>query len=251
MGDDNFPYSPIRHPAPLRVGEQIRFGRRAAAALRFRQINPKEAFTLQDSEGHYFRASLVGMVERGGEALVYEAMVRSPEPELRLTLVCGILARQRMLLIAQKATELGVSHLFPVFTEHSVGPDGLEHEKAHAWPKQVLRAVRQCRRASVPEVHDAMPLAAALSTADWSGAEFRHYLDDRGDNPAVLARGPVRVCLAAGPEGGWSDPERLQLQAAGATPLILGGRILRAETAVLAGLTLIQYALGDLCREAA
>jgi 16S rRNA (uracil1498-N3)-methyltransferase len=246
LGDENFPYSPIRHPVALQVGEQIRFGRRAASALRFRQVNPKEAFTLQDSEGRFFRASLIGMVERGGEALVYEEMARSPESPLRLTLVCGILSRQRMLLIAQKATELGVSHLFPVFTEHSVGPEGLEHEKAHAWPKQALRAVRQCRRASVPEVHEAIPLAAALSSAEWGGAEFRCYLDDRGESPAALEPGPVRVCLAAGPEGGWSDPEREQLKTAGAAPLILGGRILRAETAVLAGLALIQYALGDL-----
>jgi 16S rRNA (uracil1498-N3)-methyltransferase len=183
---------------------------------------------------------------KGGEALVYEALERSPESPLSLTLVCAVLARQRMLLVAPKATELGVTRLLPVITAHSVQPAGLEHEKAHAWPNAVIRAARQCRRSSVPEVRATQPLADVLAGETWQSSEARYYLDDRAAQTSHLQAGPTSVCLAVGPEGGWSDAERELLQQSGAEPLALGGRVLRAETAVIAGIFLVQYALGDL-----
>ena len=71
-----------------------------------------------------------------GQALVYERMFQSPESPLRLSLCCAVLARQRMIFVSQKATELGIERFQPVLTERSVPPEGLEHEKSHAWPGQ-------------------------------------------------------------------------------------------------------------------
>jgi 16S rRNA (uracil1498-N3)-methyltransferase len=240
------PNAPIRHPSPLVEQESILLDREAVEALRFRQVNVKEAFTIQDSTGAFFRASLRVAGEREGSALVYERMARSPEPVIDLCLYCAVLSRQRMILVAQKATELGVNRLQPVFSGYSVKPEGLEHEKAHAWPGQAVRAAKQCRRASVPEVADTVPLEQALQDETWRDADARYYLDDRAPESAPYLRGATAVCLAAGPEGGWTDRERELLQASGALPLVLGGRVLRAETAVLAGLVLVQYELGDL-----
>jgi 16S rRNA (uracil1498-N3)-methyltransferase len=156
-----------------------------------------------------------------------------------------------MLFVAQKATELGVARIIPVFSAHSVGPAGLAHEKAHAWPGQTLRAARQCRRSSVPEMREAIPLERALHDPAWRDAEHRFALDDRAASDVTPSptREPGRavdVAFAVGPEGGWSDDERALLEKEGARPLRLGGRVLRAETAVLVGLTVLQYALGDL-----
>ena len=95
--------------------------RRTVEALRFRQVNVTEAFTLQDAAGGFFRASLLSCWAEGGEALVYEAMSHSPESPLCLSLFCAVLARQRMLQVIQKATELGVTRVQPVFSERSVG----------------------------------------------------------------------------------------------------------------------------------
>ncbi|MFN3650302.1 MAG: RsmE family RNA methyltransferase [Armatimonadota bacterium] len=241
-----FPFSPITYLEPLDVGREIQLDARTMEALVFRQIRVSEAFTLRDSAGDYFRASLREAGPRGGAAVVYERMERSPESPLQLSLYCAVLARQRMMLVTQKATELGVVRLQPLFTEHSVPPEGLQHEKAHAWPNQALRAVRQCRRASVPEVRPTVPLAEAVQYPTWQRAEARFYLDDRAAEKTQLWRGPREVVLAVGPEGGWSDPERSLLQASGALPLALGGRVLRSETAVLVGVTLLQHLLGDL-----
>lgn len=246
MSDLPFPYAPLRYPQSLAVDVRIPLGAAQAEALRFRQVNVSEAFTLADADGRYFRASLQKIGPRSGEALVYEAMERSPESPLSLTLVCAVLARQRMLLVAPKATELGVTRLLPVITEHSVQAAGLEHEKAHAWPSAVIRAARQCRRSSVPEVRVTQPLADVLTGETWQNSETRYYLDDRATQTSRIQAGPTSVCLAVGPEGGWSDAEREALRQSGAEPLALGGRVLRAETAVIAGIFLVQYALGDL-----
>jgi len=185
------------------------------------------------------------------QAAIYERMPSSPESDARITLVCAVLARQRMLMVAQKATELGVARIIPVFSAHSVGPAGLAHEKAHAWPGQTLRAARQCRRASIPEMRNSMPLERVFDDVAWKDAAFRYALDDRTTIQAEPwpLRDPqktIEVVFAVGPEGGWSDAERALLERNGARPLRLGGRVLRAETAVLAGLTVLQYALGDL-----
>jgi 16S rRNA (uracil1498-N3)-methyltransferase len=241
--------APLRHAGPLAVGQRIELGPALVRGLRFRQINPKEAFTLVDETGSFFRASLIALGDVGGEALVYEIMASSPESPVHITLLCAVLARQRMLGVVQKATELGVVRVVPVLSERSVPREQLAHEKAHAWHGQALRAARQCRRASVPEIRSATPFAAALEDASFRGAHRRIYLDDRASAGAIQTDTPqpaTRLALAVGPEGGWSDVERKLLKEHGAYALRFGGRILRAETAVLVGITLLQHAYGGL-----
>jgi 16S rRNA (uracil1498-N3)-methyltransferase len=245
------PHAAIRIAKTVEVGAEVLLDAGVVKSLRFREINEKEAFTLADATGAYFRASLVSLGAERATATVYERMTGSPESNARITLVCAVLARQRMLLVAQKATELGVARILPVFSAHSVGPAGLAHEKAHAWPGQTLRAARQCRRASVPEMRAAMPLEKAFEDPAWATAAARYTLDDRAPGgieprPAEERSKPIEVALAVGPEGGWSDAELAVLERQGARPLRLGGRVLRAETAVLVGLTVLQHALGDL-----
>jgi len=247
--------APLRHPSKLSEGEQIALDGPHVSALRRREIKEKEAFTIVDREGDFFRASLKVMKKNRGEALVYERMGGSTESPAEITLVCAVLARQRMLVVVQKATELGVARIIPVLSERSVQRDGLDHEKAHAWPKQASRAARQCRRASLPEVHDAIELVSVVEGDCFSEADLRVYLDDRAPSRSALEYvgtdtgaddKRLRVVFAVGPEGGWSDEERAMLERRGALPLRLGGRVLRAETAVFAGLTLLQHAYGDM-----
>lgn len=212
--------------------------------LKRRDVNVKEAFTLRDATGDYYRASLRELTPAGGSAVAYERMARSPEPNIEITLACSVLARQRMIFVMQKATELGVSHVVPLLTDHSVPPDGLEHERANSWPAQVVRAAKQCRRASLPAVLPPVRLGAFLESSDFRSAEVAVVLDDRTDPSPAPAEPPRRVVLFVGPEGGFSDAERLLL-AGKARPWFLGGRIFRAETAVLVGLTAVQMTWGD------
>jgi 16S rRNA (uracil1498-N3)-methyltransferase len=208
-----------------------------------RDVNPKEAFTVRDDTGAYFRAALKELGKDGGVAIPYERMPRSPESVVEITLACAVLARQRMIFVVQKATELGVARIVPLFTECAVPPHGLEHEKAHAWPGQVVRAARQCRRSSLPELLAPMPLDVFLASPT-AGADLSLFLDDRSRGTPAPTVTPRQIILFVGPEGGFSDAERENLEDR-AFPWVLGGRILRAETAVLAGLTAVQLAWGD------
>ena len=235
---------PIAISSQLTLQQPFQIEREWIKRIERREINPKEAFTIVDASGTYFRASLKDLSDVGGLAIPYERMQRSPEPSINITLACSVLARQRMIFVMQKATELGVTSIVPLITDHSVPPDGLEHERANSWPAQVIRAAKQCRRGSLPEVVQPQTLDAFLSSKMFTDADVSVVLDDRTDPSPAPAEKPKRIVLFVGPEGGFSDSERSKLSTK-ARPWFLGGRILRAETAVLVGLTAVQMTWGD------
>jgi len=235
---------PLAVPAPLTLDEPFRFDRGIAKRLRMREVNATEAFTLRDATGAWLRASVKEYDAKGGLAVAYERMSRSPEPTVDLTLACAVLARQRMHTVVQKATELGVRRMVPLLTDHSVPPAALEHEQAHAWPGHVARAAKQCRRSSLPHLLAPAALDAFLASPLFASADLRLFLDDRSDRASVPTAPPKRIILVVGPEGGFSDAEREKLGAV-ARPWVLGSRVLRAETAVLVGLTAVHTTWGD------
>jgi 16S rRNA (uracil1498-N3)-methyltransferase len=121
--------------------------------------------------------------------------------------------------------------------------------KSHRWPEIVLRAAKQCRRASLPELYATVSFATALSLANSAGLKLMLYEGEGvGSLMGVIGRQrPERVALLVGPEGGFAAGEVSMARAAGFLPVSLGPRILRTETAALAGTTLLQGLLGDLC----
>jgi 16S rRNA (uracil1498-N3)-methyltransferase len=235
--------APLGFPA---LDLQVPFAFDGAFARRLvrREVNPKEAFTIRDAAGSYFRATLRELGQNGGVAMPYERMPRSPESAVEITLACAVLARQRMIFVVQKATELGAARIVPLLTECAVPPHGLEHEKAFAWPGQIVRAARQCRRSSLPELLAPVPLAVFLASP---AAALSLFLDDQSCGSPPSADAPRRIVLFVGPEGGFTEAERQMLKGR-ALPWVLGGRVLRAETAVLAGLTAVHLTWGDFRR---
>ncbi len=235
---------PIATDRRLTLQEPFPIEREWVKRLERRDVNVKEAFTIRDGSGGYYRVSVKELHSAGGLAVPYELMQRSPEPTIDITLACSVLARQRMIFVMQKATELGVTCVVPLLTDHSVPPEGLDHERANSWPGQVVRAAKQCRRGSLPQVLPPATLDSFLESAKFKAADVCVMLDDRSDPEPAQANPPSRVVLIVGPEGGVSDAERLRL-AGKARPWFLGGRILRAETAVLVGLTAVHLNWGD------
>lgn len=233
--------------ASVRLDDEVTFDARNVARIRYRGINVKEAFTVRDADGRFFRAALRTCEGDVATALAYEAMENDPESPLAITLFNAVPQRQRMLWVTQKAAELGVFAIQPVFTVRSVQADGLAHEKAHAWPAQAIKGARQCRRSIVPEVMRSLPLAEALATPAWTEASLRVVIDDRAEAATTASTGvPTSVALVVGPEGGFNAQEREILRSAGAAMWRLGGRVMRAETASIAGIAVLQHRFGDL-----
>jgi 16S rRNA (uracil1498-N3)-methyltransferase len=174
-----------------------------------------------------------------------EPIVESP---LKISLVQGVSRGERMDIVVQKATELGVFRITPVVTAHSVvrlDDDKSEKRAAH-WTKVARSACEQCGRTIVPLV-DAPQSFNSWIAGLLPGDSRRVVLHPgRGTALAGLRHLPERVELLIGPEGGFRDAEVDQATAAGFTRCSLGPRILRTETAAIAAIAILQNLYGDL-----
>ena len=162
-----------------------------------------------------------------------------------LTLLFAPLKKARTDFVVEKACELGVRQIQPVMTEWTQA----SRVRTDRLQATVIEAAEQTERMDIPVVLDDMPLARALDA--WDGRAPLYYCDEAGEGSAmadVLSKagrgGPAGLLI--GPEGGFSLAERKMLRSLDfVVPVTLGPRILRAETAVVAALTLWQSSVGD------
>jgi 16S rRNA (uracil1498-N3)-methyltransferase len=169
------------------------------------------------------------------------------EPALRTTLLLSVVKFDLFEWAIEKATELGVSDIIPLAAARSEkGLIAAAEKRSERWRKTVLEAAQQSRRVRLPTLQPvAKPEAAFAARGDRLGI----FLSERADAPAlrVALRGEVasKAVLAIGPEGGWTDEERDAAVKGGFHEASLGQLILRTETAVIAALASLSYALGD------
>lgn len=162
-------------------------------------------------------------------------------PAVAITLLQAVAKGDRMDLVVQKTTELGVTRIVPVLAARSVA----RPERAARWQTIAREAARQSGRADVPEVAVPVPLETALATS----AEVRFVLFE-GERARSLRRelpGTAHsVALLVGPEGGFTPAEVESAEKHGFRPVGLGPRILRTETAAIVAVALVQAGLGGL-----
>lgn len=233
---------------PLRTGLELTLPEAPAAHLtRVLRLQAGDACVLFNGDGHDYTARLLAVGKREVRAVVDAVATVERESPLRTGLLQGVARGEKMDLILQKATELGVSEVRPLWSQRSeVKLDEARTLKRHAhWRGVVIAACEQSGRARVPDVAAPVSLAAALAALPDGGT--RLLLDPDGDvSIRTLEPKPGTLWLAVGPEGGWSPTDREQLVAAGFVGVRLGPRILRTETAGLAALAALQATLGDL-----
>lgn len=216
------------------------------AHLKARRVRAGEPVVLFDGRGGEYRARVESLQKRGATLTVETHRQREAESPLRVTLLQGVSRGERMDFAVQKAVELGVAAIVPVITRHAVVRLDAERgakRRAH-WQRVAISACEQCGRNTIPEVRAPMDLRDAIAQPlDGGGlllaAEGRMRLRDALGNIE-------RVTLLVGPEGGLHEDEEVQAKAAGFTPVALGPRILRTETAAVAALTALQVWGGDI-----
>jgi 16S rRNA (uracil1498-N3)-methyltransferase len=225
-------------PAPLPIlmveGDAYRH------LFRARRVGAGERLRVVDGEGSA-RWGEVIRVGRSAALVELAEPAASNEPRLRLELLVATLRPERASWLVEKATEIGAGAVHFLNTER--GPRSFGAGTAERLRRVAAAAVEQCHRARCPEVTGPHPFADVAALA--ANAQRRWLLDPAapgqsfaGPSPPSASTSPMESLLV-GPEGGWSPAEIESLAAGGWQRISLGPRILRIETAVLAGATLL------------
>jgi 16S rRNA (uracil1498-N3)-methyltransferase len=209
------------------------------------RLRAGERAILLDNSGREFVVELGDTAGRAIEARVLESRPAPAEPRVRLTLYPALLKGDKFEWLLQKGTELGVAAFQPVLCERSVRT-GAGDGKAERWRRIIREAAEQSERGIIPSLGAIMPFAAALDTLRPDALTLIPYEEERRLSlRAALTAQPAasHVNLLIGPEGGFTPEEVTAVQAHGALAVTLGPRILRAETASIAAVAAIMYAL--------
>ena len=198
----------------------------------------------QTHEGE-FDATVVRMGRSDVEVTVGDFRPTQREAVRAVHLLVGMPANERMDWLVEKATELGVASIQPLMTERSVlrlKADRADKKRAH-WHGVAAAACEQCGRNRVPLVHDVTTLADWLKNSPAAAGTSTRLLLSLQDGSKPLAHAVVgndgALTFLNGPEGGLSPAEEAAAMACGFSPITLGPRVLRAETAPLACLALL------------
>lgn len=236
----------IYQPGDLQPGQQLPLWDDAAHHVgKVLRMQSGELLQLFNGDGCNYAATIteVGKKQLWVEILSVEANpVESP---LHIHLGQDISRGDRMDFAIQKAVELGVSAITPLFTERcGVKLDAERAEKKREqWQKIVISACEQSGRSVVPVVHPLVGLDKWLAEPDNC---LKLTLDPWTDATIKGLAPTARLRLVIGPEGGFSDAEVTATSAAGFQPVRLGPRVLRTETAALTAIAALQLQLGDL-----
>lgn len=235
-------------PGPLRAGATARLGEAAAAHVsRVLRLRAGDPLTLFNGDGRDYAGTVSTLRGDQVEVEVASSTTGLPDSPLELTLAQGVARGERMDLVIQKATELGVSRIVPLLTERSVVRlDGDQAgRKLDHWRAVAVAACEQCGRSRLPVIDRPGTLEEWLAAPD--APACRVLLAPAAPQPLRAVAPPSSaVAVLIGPEGGLTDAERASAIAAGYEPRSLGPRILRTETAALVALAVLQSSAGDL-----
>ncbi len=229
----------------LSPGEHVLGAEAAGYLTRSLRLGPGDPLRVFDGSGGEYDARLLSSTRHELRIDVGEFHANENESPLQVTLVQGLASMEKMDLIVQKATELGVARLTPVSMARSQGKSlSRRAEKRLArWEKIAISAACQCGRNRLPVIDPPTSLEAWLASPPAaSGVLALDPSATRGWPPKLAPH----ISLVVGPEGGLDEAELAALKAAGAHAIQLGPRILRTETAGLAALAACQARYGDM-----
>lgn len=231
----------------VQPGDEIALDEPAARHLiQVLRLRLNDPFILFNGWGQAWQARLTASSRRHATAGIEQGLETNPESPLHTHLGLGISKGERMDYAIQKAVELGVSEITPLFTRYSMVKldDKRKEKRQQHWQGIIIGACEQCGRNQLPTLHPAQDNTSWLTGTQ---TEVRILLDPLAAQALTdIAARPRSTSLYIGPEGGLSDEEIDTAKQAGFTGIRLGPRVLRTETAVVATLTALQLTWGDL-----
>lgn len=215
------------------------------------RLEPGDRFIVFDDTGLEHEAVVRSFSAHIGEIDILRSYQAERESALRVALAVGLTKGEKMDLVVEKATELGVLHIVPFTSAYTVPKldDRKVEFRTERWKKIAVSAAKQSGRTRLPKVHTLcefrefvkQPWEDALKLFFWEREGQQSLKQVHHSQPDARV-----VLLAIGPEGGFSVEEADLAQRHGFQSVQLGPRILRAETAAIAALSLVQFLWGDL-----
>lgn len=215
--------------------------------LRVLRLKLNDAFKIFDGKGNEFHAQIIENIKNCAVVKVGDGIINLAESPLRIHLGQAVSRGEKMDYTLQKAVELGVNSITPLFTERTevkLSSERLANRLEH-WRKVMISACEQCGRNYLPTLHTPMALHNWLLMREES-VKFILHPDASSQPLKTFSLVGNEVCLLIGPEGGFSIDEVKLAKQAGFQPLRLGPRVLRTETAGPATIAAIQCLWGDM-----
>ena len=231
----------------LDVGSMVSMDKDAARYLSsVLRMTSGQMLNLFNGDGGEYIAEVASLSKNQVTVSIKESLPNDRESLLKIHLVIGISRGERMDWVIQKATELGVHIITPIFTERTevkLAGSRLEKRLVH-WQQVSIIACEQCLRNVVPTINSAVSLQQCLGTHDGG---LKIVLHHRTERPLTeLQNTNNHVTILVGPEGGLSDDEITLAEFNGYNAVKLGPRVLRTETAPLAAISILQSLWGDM-----
>ncbi|WP_456455703.1 16S rRNA (uracil(1498)-N(3))-methyltransferase [Thermovibrio sp.] len=230
----------------VKNGEAYLRGREARHALKVLRLRKGDEIIVFDGDGREYLAEITAASPTSVKLKILEEIKVKRDSPLNSVLFMGITNKvQKFELALQKTTELGVSRIVPVICHRSSTAHLVKNweGKLRRWKEIVINASKQCGRSVIPEVIEPVKIEEVEPIGD-----LNFVLWEKGGNSLkdYQGYGAQSVSFLVGPEGGLEREEVELLKEKGFKPIYLGKRILRAETAAIAGMALIQFIWGDL-----
>lgn len=234
-------YAPVTNFDNSEITLNIEETRHLRDVLRLRM---GEEIAVFDGHGKEFLCKIETIEKKESHLkIIEEILPKSPESNFNLTLVVAILKGEKFDLVIQKAVELGVSKFIPIITKRCDVKLKDNDKKLERWQRIILEASKQCGRAKLMEIESPINFESLIKRSD--GENFVLFSEREGENFSAI-KFSLNITAIIGSEGGWEDSEIELAQKNEIKIITLGGRILRAETAVIAISALLQNHFGDL-----
>lgn len=230
----------------VQVEEEISItGQNAHYLVNVLRLKINDEFQILGKNGNLYRARIISTGKKIVKAKIVTSEYINTESSLHLVYVQAILRGEKMDFLIQKAIELGVKEIYPVVTTRTVVR---QTEKYQRWLKIAQEAVRQCGRREIPLIHEPATFKSFLGRLNEPVSGYIFY--EGAETPVKKAVLNIKhnkpVYSVIGPEGGFTSTEIELAKSKGLLSVRLGPRILRAETAALIALGLIQFLYGDI-----
>lgn len=235
-------------PPPLPLNTNYELPPEAAHhASRVLRLRVGDAVQIFDGIGNALDATINSIQGKHVVLGNLQTCIGQQEAGLHIVLAQAMCSSDKMDWVVQKATELGAAELVPVQTQRSVARlAGARAEKrTEHWRNVTVAACEQCGRNSLPQLNAAQDLAVWLNEMRHASGSKFILLPGGASNLQSQPKPPGRVTLLIGPEGGFTSDEANVAQQAGFVPILLGPRVLRTETAAIAGIAALQTLWGD------